>query len=524
MWTLYQCGGFDEALALELLAHPSEDVRTWTVRLLGDEGQVSPKVAERFVTLAHNEPSAVVRSQLACTAKLLPAGQGLPLVAALLTRDEDATDPHIPLLVWWAVEEKAVADREQVLQLLATSKAWSHPLTKEFVLPRLARCYAAGATAEDFVACARLLAAAPGEAEFDILIAGMEKGLAGRKLASVPPELAAVVEGLHVECESRPERIRFAIRLGSHAVLERALALIADSKVAQADRLALIEVVGQVGDPAAVGPLLKLLNDAEPAGIQTAARTALERFADPRIGAAVLALLPKTDSAVRTRALTLLCGRAATSELLLEAVDRGEIKPDQVPAAQLRQIALFKQPRIEELLTRHWGKVTEETPAEKRARIHGISVSMNLTTGDAVRGKPLFAKHCGICHTLFGEGNKIGPDLTGADRKNREFLLTSIVDPSAVIRKEFFNYNLATKDGRVLTGLIAESTPTTVTILDAKNQRTTVSQDDVDTLEPAPQSLMPEKILDELDADQVRDLMRYLQSDAPAQAATGAGQ
>ena len=298
--------------------------------------------------------------------------------------------------------------------------------------------------------------------------------------------------------------------------------VLADGKVAQADRLALVEIIGQVDDPAAVEPRLKLLDNAEPAVVQTAALTALEHFADSRIGTAVLAMLPKADTAVRTRALTLLCaGRDGIATT--PGSGQWELKPDQVPAVQLRQIALFKQPRIEELLTKHWGKVTEETPAEKRARIHGISVSMNLTTGDAVHGKPLFAKHCGICHTLFGEGNKVGPDLTGAERKNREFLLTSIVDPNAVIRKEFFNYNLATKDGRVLTGLIAESTPTTVTILDAKNQRTTVSQDDVETLEPAPQSLMPEKILDELDADQVRDLMRYLQSDAPAPANAGAG-
>ncbi|HVU89538.1 MAG TPA: PVC-type heme-binding CxxCH protein [Pirellulales bacterium] len=523
LWTLYQCGGFDEALGLELLAHPSEDVRTWTIRLMGDEQQVSPIVAARFLSLARQESSPTVRSQLACTAKRLPAAQGLPLAAALLTRDEDTTDAHIPLLLWWAVEDKAVSDREQVLELFATRDAWSHPLVKEFVLPRLARRYAAGATAEDFAACARLLDAAPGEAEFDILIAGMEKGLQGRKLATVPSELAGVVDRLRVENESRPERIRFAIRLGSHEAFARALVLLSDKKVSQADRLALIDIVGQVDDPASVEPLLKLLNDAEPASIQTAALTALERFADPRIGDAALKLLPQADAAVRTRALTLLCARAATGLALLEAVDRGDLKPDQVPAAQLRQIALFKQPRVEELLSKHWGKVAQETPAEKRARIHGISVSMNLTTGDAVRGKPLFAKHCGICHTLFGEGNKVGPDLTGAERKNREFLLTSIVDPNAVIRKEFFNYNLATKDGRVLTGLIAESTPTTVTILDAKNQRTTVAQDDVETLEPAPQSLMPEKILDELDADQVRDLMRYLQSDAPAPADAGAG-
>ncbi len=266
-----------------------------------------------------------------------------------------------------------------------------------------------------------------------------------------------------------------------------------------------------------------LLNDQEPAPIQSAALTALERYSDPRIGEAVLPILQNAKSDTRMRVLTLLCGRAASALLLLETIDRGEIKPDQIPAAQLRQIALFKEPRIEELLVKHWGKVTEETPAEKRARIHGISVSMNLTTGDSARGKPLFAKHCGTCHTLFGEGNKVGPDLTGAERKNREFLLTSIVDPSAVIRKEFFNYVVSTKDGRVLTGLLAESTPATVTILDAKNQRTTVPTDDVDTIEPAAQSLMPEKILDELDADQVRDLMRYLQSDAPAPAQTGTG-
>ena len=150
----------------------------------------------------------------------------------------------------------------------------------------------------------------------------------------------------------------------------------------------------------------------------------------------------------------------------------GAIKPDQIPAAQLRQIASpSKYRRSRSCSSSIRGKVTEETPAEKRgpdSRHQRIDESDHRRLGT---GKPLFAKHCGICHTLFGEGNKIGPDLTGADRKNREFLLTSIVDPSAVVRKEFFNYVVATKDGRVLTGLLAESTPTTVTILDAKNQR-----------------------------------------------------
>ena len=191
------------------------------------------------------------------------------------------------------------------------------------------------------------------------------------------------------------------------------------------------------------------------------------------------------------------------------------MKPEDIQSAQLRQISLFKQKSIQDLIAKHWGSVTEETPAEKRARIHGINVSLNLSVGDAVRGKPLFQKHCGNCHMLFGEGNKVGPDLTGAERKNREFLMSSIVDPSAVIRKEYFNYVVETKDGRVLTGLLVETTPQAVTILDAKNQRTQVAQEDVAQIERAAQSIMPEKILDDLDADQVRDLIRYLQSDPP---------
>ena len=518
LWALYVSGGFDEALAIELLAHSDENVRTWATRLLGDARRVSSDVGERLVLLARSEPSPIVRSQLACTAKRLPADPGLPLTVALLAHHEDAEDPHIPLLLWWSVEDKSASDRERVLELFASSEAWTQPLTRTTILPRLARRYAAGATTEDFVSCARLLAAAPGKAELDSLIVAMEKGLEGRRLEAVPEPLMPAVRALHIGAESNPARIRFAVRLGSDEAVVRALSLATDRGSPQPDRLALVEIAGQAGDVRAVEPLLQLLDEAEPAPIQSAALAALERFSDPRIGEKSLAMLPRLMPEARTRAQTLLCGRAAWAVQLLAAVDSGKLKPEEITSTQLRQIALFKEPKIEELVTKHWGTVADATPTEKQARIHGINVSLGLAAGDAERGKPLFAKHCGVCHTLFGEGNKVGPDLTGAERKNREFLLTSIVDPNAVIRKEFFSYVVATKDGRVLTGLLVDETPQTLTILDAKNQRTSLAQDDVEQLERAGQSLMPEKILDEIDADQVRDLMRYLQSDGPVAA------
>ncbi|MFH1268878.1 MAG: PVC-type heme-binding CxxCH protein, partial [Planctomycetota bacterium] len=117
-------------LAERLLGHRSAPVRSWTVRLLGDARAVSPAIRAQLVELARTEPSPVVRSQLAASAKRLPADQALAILWQLLLRDEDLEDPHVPLLLWWAVESKAVADQARVLDLLTSPEAWKAPLVR----------------------------------------------------------------------------------------------------------------------------------------------------------------------------------------------------------------------------------------------------------------------------------------------------------------------------------------------------------------------------------------------------------
>ena len=71
-------------------------------------------------------------------------------------------------------------------------------------------------------------------------------------------------------------------------------------------------------------------------------------------------------------------------------------------------------------------------PAAKRARIDrlkGRLDSQSLASADLSNGRGLFVKACATCHTLFGQGGKIGPDLTGAQRSNLEYLLENVVDP-----------------------------------------------------------------------------------------------
>src|SRR5207302_6464341 len=113
LWALYVSAGFDDAFALKTLYHVNEDVRTWTVRLLCDPKKVTAEMATALVALARTDSSSTVRSQLACSAKRLPGPDCLVIVRELLRRDEDANDPHIPLLLWWAIEDKAISHREQ---------------------------------------------------------------------------------------------------------------------------------------------------------------------------------------------------------------------------------------------------------------------------------------------------------------------------------------------------------------------------------------------------------------------------
>ena len=179
LWALYVSGGFNDAFAEKLLDHRNPDVRRWTVRFLGDEREVSSALAKRLAELAATEPAVVVRSQLACSARRLPAVDGLPIVRHLLERNLDGKDPHIPLLLWWAVEEHAIDGRELMLEAFGTAEAWQRPLVRDVILERLMRRYAAEGGENGYGACARLLAAAPASERGRMLVA-LDQGIQDR--------------------------------------------------------------------------------------------------------------------------------------------------------------------------------------------------------------------------------------------------------------------------------------------------------------------------------------------------------
>ncbi|MEY4940058.1 MAG: hypothetical protein RIQ93_1793 [Verrucomicrobiota bacterium] len=522
LWALYTSGGFNDAVAMKALNHTNEDVRAWTVRLLGDAKEVSPEMAERLASLARSEPSPVVRNQMACSAKRLSGGAALPVVRGLLHRDEDIRDPQIPLLLWWAVESKATSDVEGVFGLLASAADWQAPIVRQYVVERLARRYAAETSDANFVLCRRLLALAPSAAERDLVLQGLEKAFEGRILSEPPAPLQGTLAEFWSRGSPSPLLARFAARLGNADAMARLRALTGDTGVSEGDRVAALKLLGQAAEPASIQPMLNLLGKGSGESVQTAALAALQSYSDPQVAARVLAAYHGLSERVRVHARALLEARAPSALLLLQAVDAKQIAVKEIPLGEVQKMSRFSAGGIPELLAKHWGRVSAQPKGEDRAMVHTFELVLTdgkrlgpKFAGNPSRGRAVFQKSCAVCHSLFGEGGKFGPDLTAANRRDTQFMVENILYPSLTIRPEFISYNAVLQDGRVLSGYVAESAPDSVTIRDVTDQRTLVPRSEIKSLEASAVSLMPGGLLEAMEPQEVRDLFAYLQGDGP---------
>ncbi len=423
------------------------------------------------------------------------------------------TTRTLPLLLWWAVEQHAIAGREHALALFTAPDAWRSGMIRSTILGRLVRRYALEPGAAGEEACARLLASAPSEEARRPLLAELDEAMRGRGLVAVAPGLERAI----VDRADRDPRdvtlTRLAARLGDRPAVERARAVAADHRSPGPDRLAMLDLLGDLKDRVSLDLLLDLAthDDLAPPAVRSGALGALGRFEDESIATALLAAYSRHDEAWRSRARELLLGRASWARAYLAAVDRGTLPAKEVTLDQLGSFAALRAPDLAAMVRKHWGVTQGATREERLAEVRRLNNDLRAAPGDPARGRRLFHDRCATCHRLHGEGETIGPDLTYANRRDRDFLLVSLVDPSGTVRKEYQSYNVATRDGRVLSGLIVEQTPEAIVLRDAKGQRTRVAVAEVQELKESEVSLMPESLYKELSPEQLRDLFSFIQ-------------
>jgi putative heme-binding domain-containing protein len=153
--------------------------------------------------------------------------------------------------------------------------------------------------------------------------------------------------------------------------------------------------------------------------------------------------------------------------------------------------------------------------AALEARIHALAATIQSGVGSPFEGQKNFQLACATCHRLFGEGGQIGPDLTTYKRDDLDTMLLNIVNPSAEIREGYENMTVETKDGRSLSGFLAEKYDDAIVLRDLAGQTTLIPKKEMVSMKAAGRSIMPEGLLDAFDEQQLRDLFAYLRSTQP---------
>jgi putative membrane-bound dehydrogenase-like protein len=513
LWALHAAGGLkdDNDVATKVLGHGDPFVRAWMVRLLCDHYQVEPAIARALATLAAKEPYIEVRKQLASSARRLPAKDALPIIRNLLNYDEDSKDIHQPLMLWWAIEAKASdGSRKEILDLLFADKdVWNTAIVKEHLIDRMMKRYALAGSREELIAAAELLNASPDKTSTDLLLKGFEEAYKGRSLAGLPDQLVAAI------AKSGGGSTALKLRQGDAEAIKTAVTAVETGKGSATDRLQYLQIFGEIRRPEFIPVLLKTVDTEKNADLVAAALTALQAFDDLRVGQSVVKSLKGIPEDARLVAETLLGSRPVWAIELLEAVDRGDLKPEDVSDTALRKILLHDKSRIGELVAKHWGSVAGATTEEMRSEVERLMTIVEAASGNPKKGKVLYMENCGKCHTLFTEGGKVGPDLTSFKRDNLERVMINVVNPSLEIREGFENYIIITTDGRVVNGFLADKDNQVVVLRGVDGQNLIFRRDEIEDMRAIKRSVMPERTVKKLTEQQIRDLFAYLRASQP---------
>jgi len=509
LWALNLTIGLDEATARETLSHPDPYVRLWTVRLLGDEGNLTTELASRLIDLAEQEPHVEVRSQLASTAKRLPGEQAIPILEALYTHDEDIDDPHIPLLIWWGIERFAETHRAEILQLFEDSNFANQPLVTSSLLSRLMKRYALAGDRADLQACVTLLKRTKAEEPRQQLLSGFEEAYRGRSLSNIPRELAEELTA------SGGGSIVLRMRMGDESAMEQALALLSSPDAKPDELTDIVAVIGELRNENALESLLSLLRSTSDGDLQIGLLSALRNYADDRIGEVVMSRFPSLATEPRQVAETLLVSRAEWSKALLAAVEAGKVNPADLPTDTVRKMLIHQDPEINRIVGKYWEQLQDASSEQIQKQIAHVEQVLSGEAGDLYRGRDVYMETCAKCHVLFTDGKRVGPELTQYKRDDRLRMVINVVNPSAEIREGYENYLVLDIDGRVTTGFLVDQDEHVVVLRGADGQDVTIARDDIEEMIRQPKSLMPEGLLDKLTDQQIRDLFAYLQTGQP---------
>ncbi|MBX9581805.1 MAG: c-type cytochrome [Gemmataceae bacterium] len=494
-----------------LVDDPDEAVRAWAVALAAEPVYHHRHVLDPLLRQVEREESPFVLQVAAGVVPRLPSASRGRFALAVLRRITEDDDRNLALMGWYAAQA-ALAKSDRSADGAEFLEAARHPL----IARHIARYCVAGVPADKRADRLALLTKYLADVKLSgvqlPVLLGMQDALSGVRELPEPAgwgELyPALAESDLPEVRTRAEAL--AVVFGNTKAVADLSARMNDPKADPAARVAAVELLTRRKPAGIVANLHQLL--ADPA-VRGAAVRALAAFPDDQTPTLLLAAYTKLTAAEKADAVQTLASRPKWAGSLLDAVEKGTLPRADVSLLAARQILALNDNALSTKLGQVWGKVSSASK-ERAARIAEWKGKLNPATrkaADLPNGRAVFTKSCATCHKLFGEGSDTAPDLTGSQRANLDYVLENVLDPSAVVPREYQVTHFSLADGRVVAGVVLRETPDGVTVR-TTNEVLVIPAGDIETRKPTGQSLMPEGLFDSLKPDEVRDLVAYLAS------------
>lgn len=498
MWTLHITDGFTENELVQSLSDDDPHVRAWAIRLLCEDHRPPQQALEKFNRMARNDSSPVVRLHLASAMQRMGHQQRWDIAAGLLGHSADAEDHNIPKMIWYGIEPLVAEDPQKFMELALRSD-----------LPQLTQFMARRALDADEL---ELLAATIGKGGTHTadLLEGMLSGMEGRTDLEVPSNWKTVSERLTKSSEKvRQLTIQVSDLFGDAEATQRAFANLENKTLPLDQRkrsLALLAAQQNAELPKEIPSLLK---ESE---LRVEAIRAIAAFDSEPLGKLLVQNYGNYTPQEKQEVVQTLSSRPRYGWMLAKEIEANRIPKNEVPPSVARQLLRVVGSGFIEI----WGPI-ETVPSDEAAygKYRNILTEEALAGGNLKNGKTLFTSTCGNCHKMYGEGESMGPDLTGSNRTDVDYILLNVLEPSAEIQDDYKMVVITTRDGRNYSGNVISENQRQLTLRVVGQESVVINKSSIQSRETTPVSMMPPGLFEHLTEREIVDLVAYLGTEKP---------
>ena len=478
------------------------------------------KLLEWLKAYAFPDELGESRLWVAASLQKVPLAQRWDIIDdGVLWYDDEPIDHNLPLMYWYAIEPLVSADPVRAMKVARSA----NPLITRYIYRR--------AASDDKLInhVVDVLTKTIDPARQELVLDEMSRAFEGRVNIPMPPAWKPAYDALAKSANAavRDKADRIAILLGDARIFPRVRARLVDKNEPIQERREALDILVRGRDIGAADSWLAVLTEPQLRGPAIRALAAID---DARTAPALIGQYSSLNNTERRDAVSTLVARKGSALALLDAIEAKKIPSTDLHAYHIRELDRFKDDKLNARIKSVWGDIRESSP-DKKKQIADMKAMLTAPTASGGRqpgdnhdhtpdlgnGRRLFDKTCASCHMLFDSGGKVGPNITGSNRANLDYILENVIDPSAVMGRDYRMSTFVLEDGRSVSGLVQKETDSALTVRTI-NDTIVVAKDDIEDQAQSELSLMPERLLDSLKENEVRDLIAYLAS--PAQVAS----